>query len=313
MNSLRGISSFVDVANTGSFTAASKLQGVSSVAIGKSLATLERQMGVRLIQRTTRRLSLTPEGELFLKEVLGPLRDLESAKTNVQTSSRSLSGLVRITAVPPIARRYLLPSLAKFQILHPKVQIEMHFDDTVADMVNQGYDLGIRVGKLPDSNLVARPIAQLPFVICASPSYLAQHGKPSSLTDLYENNCIRLRRAGQKSPMPWFISGAPEAFEQRVTGNLFLNDFGAILTVAELGQGICCLPLPLALESFRSGQLRPLLLDSVNSKLTVYLHFPNRKNLPARTRALIDFLIDSLKKEPELQLNADQLLAPFVL
>jgi DNA-binding transcriptional LysR family regulator len=313
MKSLRGIASFVDVANTGSFTAASKLQGVSSVAIGKSVATLERQMGVRLIQRTTRKLSLTAEGQSFLKQVLGPLRDIEAAQMNVQASTKSLSGIVRITSVPPIARGYLLPIIAKFHLINPKVQIELHFDDNVADMVAQGYDIGIRVGQLVDSNLIARPIAKLPFVVCASTQYLATYGEPTTVDDLFNHNCLRLRRSGQAAPLPWFISGTSSDFEARLSGNLLLNDFAALLSAAELGQGICCLPLPMVLGSFRSGRLRPLLVHSIESKLALYLHFPSRKNLPARTRVLIDFMVDQLQKEADLHASPPHLLAPFML
>jgi DNA-binding transcriptional LysR family regulator len=311
MKSLRGIASFVDVANTGSFTAAAKLQGVSSVAVGKSVATLERQMGVRLIQRTTRKLSLTIEGQSFLKQVLGPLRDIEAAQSNVQASTKSLSGVVRITSVPPIARGYLMPIIAKFHVINPKVQIELHFDDNVADMIEQGYDIGIRVGQLSDSNLIARPLAKLPFVVCASTHYLSGKDEPTQVEDLYGHNCLRLRRNGQNAPFPWLISGTDSDFESRISGNLLLNDFAALLTAAELGQGICCLPLPMVLPSFRSGRLRPLLVNAIESKLTLYLHFPSRKNLPARTRALIDFIVDQLQAEPDLQTPSAQLLMPF--
>jgi DNA-binding transcriptional LysR family regulator len=313
MKTLRGIASFVDVANTGSLTAASKLQGVSAVAVGKSLATLERQMGVRLIQRTTRKLSLTAEGQAFLKQVLGPLREIEAAQANVQASTKSLSGVVRITSVPPIARGYLLPIIAKFHAINPKVQVELHFDDGVADMVAQGYDIGIRVGQLTSDNLIARPLSKLPFVLCASTQYLAFNGEPKNIQDLFNHNCLRLRRNGQNLPMPWLIAGADSDFESRLGGNLLINDFAALLTAAELGQGICCLPLPMVLPFFRSGRLRPVLAHSVEGKLTLFLHFPSRKNLPARTRALIDFIVEHLQKEPDLQSSPAQLLAPFVL
>ncbi len=292
-----------------SFAAASRQQGVSAVAVGKNVATLERQMGVRLFQRTTRKLSLTTEGDSFFKQCLGPLRELEAAQSQVQASVKSLSGLVRITAVQPIANGYLLPIIAKFHTLHPKVQVELHFDNEVADMVGQGYDIGIRVGQLRDSNIIARPLVALPFVICASPQYLARHTVPTRLEDLAQHNCLRLRRLGQQRPQPWFMRGLTAELDSKLQGNLYLNEFSAVVTAAELGLGLCCIPLPLAMVSFRSGALRPVLVNYIEAKLSLYLHFPSRKNLPARTRALIDFIADRLQKEPDLQSSAAQLIA----
>jgi DNA-binding transcriptional LysR family regulator len=192
MKSLKGIGSFVAVASAGSFAAAAKLQGVSAVAVSKNVATLERQLGVRLFQRTTRKLSLTLEGRTFYSQCLGPLRELEAAQAVVQQSGKALSGLVRVTSAAPFASGFILPLLPAFHAVNPKVQIQLHLDDSVSDMVAQGYDVGIRVGRLKDSSLVARPIAPLPFVVCGSPGYLKSRAYPQTLADLSEHNCLRL-------------------------------------------------------------------------------------------------------------------------
>ena len=312
MKSLKGIESFIEVASTGSFSAAAKQLGVSAVAVSKNVATLERQLGVRLFQRTTRKINLTVEGQGYYEQCLGPLRELEAAQAVVQQSGKALSGLVRITSATPFGTGFILPILPKFQALHPKVQISIHLDDAVNDLVAQSYDIGIRVGKLSDSNLVARSISPLPFVVCASPSYLAKRGTPMNLEDLIQHNCIRLTRQGSHDPMLWFLSGNTAETDRQIRGNFLINDFSSLLSAAVQSQGLVCVPLPLAMPMFRSGQLRPVLTDLIESKIQVYLYYPNRQNLPARTRSLVDFILAQLKQEKDLQTPALQLLAPFV-
>jgi DNA-binding transcriptional LysR family regulator len=312
MKSLKGIASFVAVASTGSFAAAAKQQGVSAVAVSKNVATLERQLGVRLFQRTTRKLSLTPEGHTFYRQCLGPLRELEAAQAVVEQSGKALSGLVRVTSVAPFAIGYILPLIPQFHAINPKVQIELHLDDAVNDMVAQGYDVGIRVGQLKDSSLVARPIAPLPFVVCASPEYLRLRGMPATLGDLAQHNCVRLSRPGSRDPMPWFLKDCDAKVNQLIQGKLLVNDFAALVMAAVQGQGLVCVPLQMVMPLFRAGQLRPVLTDCIDPKFEVYLYYPNRKNLPARTRSFIDFVLDRLHNEPDLQTPHDVLVAPFV-
>jgi DNA-binding transcriptional LysR family regulator len=311
MKSLKGIESFIEVARAGSFTGAAKQLGVSAVAVSKNVATLERQLGVRLFQRTTRTLSLTAEGQTFYEQCLGPLRELEAAQAVVQQSGKALSGLVRMTSATPFGTGYILPMLPKFQALHPKVQISLHLDDAVNDLIAQNYDIGIRVGQLRDSSLVARPISPLPFVVCGSANYLTNRGVPIQLDDLAQHNCLRLTRPGSHDPMPWFLKGASTNKDNQIKGNLLINDFSSLLMAAVQGQGLVCVPLPLAMPFFRSGQLQPVLTDLIESKIQVYLYYPNRQNLPTRTRSLIDFILSQLKQEKDLQTPAQVLLAPF--
>jgi DNA-binding transcriptional LysR family regulator len=312
MKSLKGIGSFVAVASTGSFAAAAKQQGVSAVAVSKNVATLERQLGVRLFQRTTRKLSLTPEGHTFYRQCLGPLRELEAAQAVVEQSGKALSGRVRVTSVVPFGIGYVLPLIAQFHAINPRVQIELHLDDAVTDMVAQGYDVGIRVGQLKDSSLVARPIAPLPFVVCASPDYFKLRSTPQTLDDLVQHNCLRLSRPGSCNPMPWFLTGCDARVDELIRGNLLVNDFSALVMAALQGQGLVCVPLQMVMPMFRAGQLRPVLTDYIHPKFEVYLYYPNRKNLPARTRSFVEFILDRLQHEDDLQTSHQILVAPFV-
>jgi DNA-binding transcriptional LysR family regulator len=312
MKSLKGIASFVSVAASGSFAAAAKLQGVSSVAVSKNVATLERQLGVRLFQRTTRSLKLTPEGQTFYDQCAGPLRELEAAEASAAQSTQAAQGVVRVTCVPPLATGYLIPLLSQFHALHPKVQVELHLDSGVADMVAGGFDVGIRVGPMNDSAFIARAIAPLPFVMCASPAYLAQHGTPASLADLASHNCIRITRPSQQGTIPWMQKGMTEALGKTLQGNALVSDFAAAAQAAVCSLGITCIPLPLALPLFRAGQLRPVLAEHIAARLELYLHYPNRKNLPNRTRVFVDFVLEALRQEPDLLTDAQVLVAPFV-
>jgi DNA-binding transcriptional LysR family regulator len=313
MKSLKGIASFVAVASTGSFAAAAKQLGVSAVAVSKNVATLERQLGVRLFQRTTRKLSLTPEGHTFYRQCLGPLRELEAAQAVVEQSGKALSGMVRITCAAPFATGYILPLIPQFHAINPKVQIELHLDDAVSDMVTQGYDVGIRVGLLKDSSLVARPIASLPFVVCASGDYLKLRGTPVTLDDLAQHNCVRLRRAGSNDPMPWFLKDSDAKADKLIQGNLLVNDFAALVLAAVQGQGLVCVPLQMAMPLFRARQLWPVLTDHIDTRLEVYLYYSNRKNLPTRTRSFVDFILEQLLRETDLHTPHQTLVAPFML
>jgi DNA-binding transcriptional LysR family regulator len=312
LSSLKGISSFVAVASAGSFAAAGKLQGVTAVAVGKNVATLEAQMGVRLFQRTTRKLSLTAEGHAFYAQCLEPLRALEAAQMSAQTSTKARAGLVRITSAAAFGAGYIVPLLPEFHLANPHIHIELHLDDGVNDMVLEGYDVGIRIGPLRDSALVARPIASLPFVVCGSPNYIKRFGAPREPADLARHNCLRLRTARNANAMPWRLRDVGAEFSDTLSGNFFVNDFSALVQAGVQGQGLINAPLPLVMPLFRSGQLKPLLTQYIEPKLMVYLYYPNRKNVPARTRCVIDFILERLGKSSDLQIPHHTLVAPFV-
>jgi DNA-binding transcriptional LysR family regulator len=310
--SLKSVSSFVAAAEMGGFSAAGKILGVSGVAVGKNVAKLEAQLATRLFQRTTRKLALTREGEQFLQQCRGPLRELQAAQNAVRSSSKALSGIVRISCAAAFGTGFIVPLLPAFFALHPNVGIELHLDDSVTDLVREGYDVGIRVGLLSDSTLIARAIANLAFVVCASPTYLAQRGVPTALSDLASHNCLRLRRPGSAKAMPWILQGLNAALAAQLQGNFFANDFSALLSAAVQHQGLACVPLPLAMPLFRSAQLTPVLTALVRAQLIAYLYYPNRKNLAMRTRCFVDFVLEKLALEKDLQTPHGVLLAPFV-
>jgi DNA-binding transcriptional LysR family regulator len=215
--------------------------------------------------------------------------------------------------VAPFGMGVLAPLLPAFHALHPGIQIELHLDDAVNDMVGDGYDVGFRVGELQDSSLVARPIAGMPFAACASAAYLAAHGTPATLEALSAHNCLRLRRKGSQNPMPWFLKGMEPALDKRCAGNFLANDFAALLQAAKQDQGIACVPLPQLLPFLRSGALKLVLGECVQARFQVYMHYPSRKNIPMRLRVFIDCVLAALEKNADLNAAPADLLAGMKL
>jgi DNA-binding transcriptional LysR family regulator len=306
MDSIRGVLGFVRTVAAGSFAGAAKELGVTPVAVSKNVRRLERELGVRLLQRSTRRLSLTEEGRLFHERCLGPLQALESAHEAVKQEASSPAGVVRMTCVSPFGRSYVVPLLPQFAQHYPKIRVELDVDDTVVDMIARRYDLGVRVGALRDSDRVVREIAPLPFVVCGAPAYLSAHGAPETLADLRHHNCLRTRGPGSGRPMPWVLGS--ERTVVPVEGTLVCNDLTALVAAALHANGLVLAPVPLILPLLRSGALVPVLTDWLGHGAHVYLHYPNRRDLPARVRTLVNFLLAALRSNPDLTSDVQTLL-----
>jgi LysR family transcriptional regulator, transcriptional activator for dmlA len=264
VESIRGVIGFVRTVKAGSFAAAAKELGVSPVAVSKNVQRLERQLGVRLLQRSTRTLRLTEEGRLFYEHCAEPLRELESAHSVVKDKVRSASGRLRVTAISPFARTYVLPLLPKFARVYPEIEVELHVDDAVSDMIAEGYDIGIRAGPMRDGTMVVREIAPLHFVVCGAPSYLAQHGTPRKPEDLAQHNCLRLWRSVPASAVQWRLGPEQAPSSPTIHGNFLANDVTTLVAAAVHGQGLAFAPLPLVLPLFRAGALVPLLTERIS-------------------------------------------------
>src|SRR5262249_50470934 len=179
---------------------------VRSVEVSRNVSGLERDLGVRLLARSTRKLALTEEGRLFYARCIGPLRELEGARAAARERIQSASGTVRVTSITPFGLSYVLPLIPAFTARYPNIEIEFHLDDTVSDMISQGYDVGIRVGGAPGKAVITRLIPQLHFVVCGSPAYLARHAPPQTPTDLLSHNCLRLRHRGNGRILGWTLT-----------------------------------------------------------------------------------------------------------
>src|SRR5262245_56959065 len=187
----------------------------------------------------------------------------------------------------------------------------LHLDDSVSDMITQGYDVGFRVGQISNATVVARRIAALPFVVCASPEYLASHPPLQAPADLGAHNCLRLRHRASGRLIGWTLIRDGEEIAPTVRGNFVSNDLTALITAAVHGQGLVYAPLPRVLPLLRNGELKVVLPDWFLPGIEVFLHYPSRKGLPARVNAFVKFMLERLRKHPDLQTDPQVLLAPF--
>jgi DNA-binding transcriptional LysR family regulator len=305
---IRGVIGFVETVAAGSFAGAAKKLGVTPVAVSKNVQRVERQLDVRLLQRSTRKLSLTAEGRLFYDRCSGPLRELQGAQAAVSERSRAPVGTLRVTCLQPFGRAFVVPLLAGFSRRYPGIQVQLDLSDTTRDMIAKGFHVAIRAGLPRGSSMVAREIAPLHFVVCGAPAYLAVHGVPQDPADLQRHNCLRMVRSGPDAT-GWTL-GAGKRFVE-VKGNLVAGDFVTLAALAQQGLGLAHLPLPLVLPAFRDGKLVPVLADWVSQPTRLYLCYPNRKGLPARVLSLVGFMLEELHANADLRADPRTLLAPF--
>jgi DNA-binding transcriptional LysR family regulator len=268
---------------------------------------------VRLLQRSTRKLSLTEEGRAYYERCTGPLRALENAESAITEKGRSPTGTLRVTCLSPFGRTYVLPLIPSFSRLYPGIELELHLDDTVSDMIAGGYDVGIRAGKPRDGTMVMRKVAPLYFVVCGAPSYLAERGVPVTVADLSNHNCLRFRRRGTAShPLHWRLGSTESGASPALNGNFLANDITALVTAAVHGQGLVFAPLPAVLPLFRTGVLRPVLPQCISQPVHIFIHYASRKHLPARARAFVNFMLEHLRRNPDLISDPQVLLAAFI-
>ncbi|HEX5686812.1 MAG TPA: LysR substrate-binding domain-containing protein [Ideonella sp.] len=314
MKQLQGLLAFVEAASAGSLAAAADRLELTPAAVSKSLGKLEAQLGVRLLQRSTRRLALTAEGERFLDKARHALRALDEAVADVTQSATEASGRVRISVGHAMGRDWVLPLLPALSQAHPGLMIELDLDNRPVDLVAEGYDIGIRGGFVEDSSLVARRICGLPLALLASPGYLRRAGVPRTIDELRTHECVAVRFAGS-APSPWRFrstSGGRGArrIEIQPQPRLAVSDPAAVLDLALAGAGIVQAGLHHALPFLRSGRLKLLMVDQHDpGEREVVLHYPHRRYLAPRVRVVVDTLLAQLGPPSDLHMTVQDLLA----
>jgi len=295
MNNTQDLGFFHLLAKQGSLVATARELGVTPPAVSKRLASLEARLGVRLVNRTTRSMSLTPEGELYYAHVARILTQIDEMEQLVSSSRATPKGLIRVNASLGFGRRHIGPALAAFYARYPEVEIQLEISDHPLDLVTHGFDLGIRFGTLPDAALHARKIASNRRLLCASPIYLEKHGTPEKLADLQNHNCIFIRQ--NESPYGvWSFSNGGRTENIKVHGALGSNDGEAALNWALEGYGLLLRAEWDIARYVRSGRLRLIMEDHTPTRADVYAVFPQQLHLSARVRSLIDFLIERFKQ-----------------
>ena len=293
MDKLKALESFVSVATRGSLTAAAIAEGVAPAIMGRRIDALEEGLGVKLLVRTTRRISLTHEGSAFLEDCQRLLADLANAEASVSAGGVKASGHLRITAPAGFGRRHVAPLVPRFRALHADVTISLNLSDRVVDLGGEGYDCAVRVGDLPDSMLVSVRLADNRRLCVATPDYLQRHGTPQHPTDLVKFDCLTLSSdASQTRGWAFRVEGKTggEVMHLKPGGPLDCSDGQVLHDWCMQGHGIAWRSTWEVEREVAAGQLVPLLETFAAPPNGIYAVFPQRKHLPLRVRLWIDFL-----------------------
>lgn len=295
MDHLTAIGTFVRIAETGSLSAAARATERSLPAVSRSLAQLERHLGVRLLHRTTRRTHLTEAGQRYLERCKRLLAELDEANASVLDLERSLAGPITITAPILFGQIHVAPAVTEFLTTHPGVSVKFILTDRFENIVEEGIDLAVRIGNLPDSGLVARRVATVRRVTCASAQYLKRHGIPSHPSELSAHNCLQFSALSPTSYWEFYVAGKARQF--RIHGTLSSNHGAATIGAACSGLGIVMALSYQVEELVARGELRVVLERFEPPPMPVHLVFPSGRLQPARVRALGDLLADRLARK----------------
>ncbi len=293
---LTGMRVFAAVVELGSFTKAAERLEFSRGMATRYVAQLESHLGVRILNRTTRRLSLTETGHAFLQRATQVLQLIGEAEQEAAQAAAEPMGTLRVNASVVFGARHLGEAISIFLRRYPKVRLDVTLNDRVVDLVEEGFDLAVRIARKIDPGLVARPIAPARIVACASPKYLKERGAPRSPADLARHDCLTYAYSGLPSEWRFRRDGREE--KVTVAGNLRGNNGDLICDVAARGHGIVVQPTFLVHEALRTGQLVRVLRNWEVEALTIYAVYPNRQHLPLKVRSFIDFLVDHFGPEP---------------
>ena len=294
MDKLKAFESFVSVAVKGSLTAAAKAEGVAPAIIGRRLDSLEAHLGVKLLVRTTRRITLTHEGAAFLEDCQRLLADVANAEASVSAGGVKASGHLRITAPAGFGRRHVAPLVPKFLAENPDVSVSLNLSDRVIDLAGEGFDCAVRVGDLPDSSLVSVRMADNRRLCVATPAFLQRHGTPQTPQELMRFRCLTLSSdASQTRGWAFRVpteGGGHEVIHLRPTGPMDCSDGQVLHQWCLAGLGIAWRSTWEVEAEVRRGELVPLLETFAAPPNGIYAVFPQRKHLPLRLRLWIDFI-----------------------
>ena len=295
--SLGDMAVFAAVVELGGFTAAARELGLSKSAVSKQVARLEGRLGTRLLQRTTRRLSPTEAGAVFHEGCQRALAEAAAAEAAVTHLAGAVRGRLRINAPMSFGVQHLSPLLSGFMARYPELELEVGLNDRLVDLVEEGYDLGVRIGHLESSSLVARRLAPIRRAICASPDYLARHGRPETPEALARHRCLIY--SNLESPRVWRFHGPGGSRRVTVAGPLESNNGDVLADAAVAGCGIACLPAFILCDALADGRLVELLTDWRDSGApALYAVYPARRHLAPKVRAFVDYLAEQISDPP---------------
>jgi DNA-binding transcriptional LysR family regulator len=288
---------FAKVVEKGSFAGAAARLHYSAGMVSEHVKALEERLGARLLNRTTRKLSLTEVGRTYYERCTRILADLEEAEQAASDLHAAPRGELRVNASPSFGMMQLAPAISDFTARFPSVSVELTLSDRMVDLIDEGFDLAVRVEPLPDSSLIARQLTPVRLAICAAPSYIARHGSPRTPADLAKHNCLTL--TGPSHFQQWFLPGSTgDPADVFPAGNLRSNSAGVLMCAALAGHGLICLPSYIAGDALRSGRLVSVLNEYPTPTFTLRALYPSNRHLSAKVRGFVDFLAERFGKEP---------------
>lgn len=296
MDTIDGMRTFVAVISEGSFSAAADRLGMSPQLVSKYVGQLEARLGARLLNRSTRRLSITEAGQAYFERcqyVLAEIDEMESAVGDATVAAR---GTLRINAPMSFGTGHLARAIADYQRSQPEVSVSLTLDDRTVDIVSEGYDMAIRIGRLKESSLVARKLAPVRLVVCASPEYLREKGIPMTPADLESHNCLGYAYYSEQDR--WRFEGDGRQYDVRVNGRFSANNGDAIRMAALAGAGIALQPTFIVGDDIRGGRLTLVLEDYELPPHGVYAVYAHRQFLSGKVRTFVDFLADYFGTPP---------------
>lgn len=299
MDRVQAMRVFVSVVDEGAFTRAAEFLEMSPQLVSKYVSRLEDHLGVRLLNRTTRRIHLTEAGATYYqraRQVLEDIEDMENELGDLQSEAR---GVLRISAPVSFSTHHVAPLLARFQQAHPAVTIDLQVNDRKVDVVEEGFDVALRIGHLKDSSLIARRVVPIRLVYCASPDYLKQHGTPADLDDLGNHRFLRYSYMEHSAPGMPPIPGAAGLYSG---GELVSNNGDVLVQAAIDGAGIVLQPTFIVGEAIKQGALERILVDQEPEAMALYAVYAHRQLLPSKVRLFIDFLTGWFGSEPHWDL-----------
>jgi len=297
MDRLNSMQIFVEVAKAAGFSAAANKIGLSRAQVSKSVMQLEQHLGARLFNRTTRRISLTEVGKIYLERCIDILQDIDETEAMAGAQTQEARGRLTLSAPTSFGVLYLRRAIPAYLRQHPQVQISLNLADRFIDVVDEGFDIVIRIAELQDSSLIARRLAPCRRLLCASPAYLDQHGTPQVPQDLAIHHCLVY--SNELKPDTWHLQG-PEGTESIKVNGPICADNGDILRAAAIeGLGVTLLPTFIIGPDLAAGRLRQVLADYCPPPISIHAVFPSRRYLSAKVRSFVDFMTVYFGDQPE--------------
>jgi DNA-binding transcriptional LysR family regulator len=289
MDRFKELTTFVEVAQRGSLSAAAREEGITPAMVGRRIDQLEERLGVKLFKRSTRKVTLTPEGTTFFEDCHRVLDDLRSAEDSLTLGAKSASGRLIVTAPTAFGRKHIAPHLAGFIAEHPNLAITLHLSERLVDLKNERFDLAIRIADMKSADLIAAKLARNHRVLCGSPAYFKRAGKPRSLAELARHNCL-VTSTEDGVADTWSFQDKGKPIAVKVGGNLQCNDGEVLTRWAIAGEGLAWRSAWEVSEEVKKGRLVTVLDEFAFPGNNIYAVYPERRLLPAKVKFFIEFL-----------------------